>query len=73
MDDLRLPSFLERSSRVLVAGAGGGFDVYAGTKSGGTANFALGGTYGLIDPISDGFFGTMGPGQEAGGERCRWQ
>ena len=36
----------------------------AGTKSGGTANFALGGTYGLIDPISDGFFGTMGPGQE---------
>lgn len=30
MDDLRLPAALERSERVLVAGAGGGFDVYAG-------------------------------------------
>jgi len=30
MDELRLPSVLERSDRVLVAGAGGGFDVYAG-------------------------------------------
>jgi hypothetical protein len=35
-----------------------------GTKSTGTAAFAAGGTYGLIDPVSDGFFGTMGPGQE---------
>jgi hypothetical protein len=30
MDDFRLPSTLERSQRILVAGAGGGFDVYAG-------------------------------------------
>lgn len=30
MDELRLPSVLEKSHRVLVAGAGGGFDVYAG-------------------------------------------
>lgn len=30
MDELRLPSTLERSKRVLVSGAGGGFDVYAG-------------------------------------------
>jgi hypothetical protein len=30
MDQLRLPSALENSQRVLVAGAGGGFDVYAG-------------------------------------------
>jgi hypothetical protein len=30
MDSLRLPAALERSQRVLVAGAGGGFDVYAG-------------------------------------------
>lgn len=30
MDVLHLPSVLERSQRVLVAGAGGGFDVYAG-------------------------------------------
>jgi hypothetical protein len=30
MDQLRLPADLEQSRRVLVAGAGGGFDVYAG-------------------------------------------
>jgi hypothetical protein len=30
MDELRLPSALENSRRVLIAGAGGGFDVYAG-------------------------------------------
>lgn len=30
MDQLRLPSELEKCQRVLVAGAGGGFDVYAG-------------------------------------------
>ena len=30
MDELRLPSALEKSQRVLVAGAGGGFDVFAG-------------------------------------------
>ncbi len=30
MDQLRLPNALEASQRVLVAGAGGGFDVYAG-------------------------------------------
>lgn len=30
MDSLRLPASLEDSQRVLVAGAGGGFDVYAG-------------------------------------------
>lgn len=30
MDELRLPSALENSNRILVAGAGGGFDVFAG-------------------------------------------
>jgi hypothetical protein len=30
MEELRLPAALERSQRILVAGAGGGFDVYAG-------------------------------------------
>ena len=35
-----------------------------GTLANGTAGFAVGGTYGLIDPISDGFFGTMQSGQE---------
>ena len=30
MDELRLPTSLERCERILVAGAGGGFDVYAG-------------------------------------------
>jgi hypothetical protein len=35
-----------------------------GTVTAGTAAFAAGGTYGLIDPISDGYFGTMMPGQE---------
>lgn len=30
MDELRLPAALERCQRILVAGAGGGFDVYAG-------------------------------------------
>ena len=30
MDELRLPSVLENCQRVLVAGAGGGFDVFAG-------------------------------------------
>jgi hypothetical protein len=30
MDELRLPRALEASRRILVAGAGGGFDVYAG-------------------------------------------
>ena len=30
MDVLRLPSIIENSQRILVAGAGGGFDVYAG-------------------------------------------
>jgi hypothetical protein len=30
MDELRLPAVLERSQRILIAGAGGGFDVYAG-------------------------------------------
>ena len=30
MDQLRLPSAIENSQRVLVAGAGGGFDVYVG-------------------------------------------
>jgi hypothetical protein len=35
-----------------------------GTLANGTFGFAVGGTYGLIDPISDGFFGTMLPGQE---------
>ncbi|SRR5216684_3781286 len=35
-----------------------------GTTTLGTAAFAAGGTYGLINPVSDGFFGTMMPGQE---------
>jgi|SRR4051812_3689318 hypothetical protein len=35
-----------------------------GTTSGGSVTFAAGGTYGLISPISDGYFGNMGPGQE---------
>jgi hypothetical protein len=35
-----------------------------GTTATGTAGFAAGGTYGLIDPISDGFFGAMLAGQE---------
>jgi hypothetical protein len=30
MDELGLPSIIENSQRILVAGAGGGFDVYAG-------------------------------------------
>src|SRR5689334_5921401 len=30
MDELRLPSAIEKSQRILIAGAGGGFDVYAG-------------------------------------------
>src|SRR5271168_1354793 len=30
VDELRLPSAIEKSECVLVAGAGGGFDVYAG-------------------------------------------
>lgn len=30
----------------------------------GSASFALGGTYGLKDPVSDGFFGTMAAGEE---------
>jgi hypothetical protein len=30
MDTLHLPSAIENSERILVAGAGGGFDVYAG-------------------------------------------
>jgi hypothetical protein len=38
-----------------------------GTMATGTAGFAVGGTYGLIDPISPGFFGTMLPGQEVYG------
>ena len=35
-----------------------------GTITTGTAAFATGGTYGLINPVSDGFFGTMAAGQE---------
>lgn len=35
-----------------------------GTTTTGTSNFAAGGTYGLINPVSPGFFGTMFPGQE---------
>jgi hypothetical protein len=35
-----------------------------GTGVAGTATYAAGGTYGLIDPISDGYFGEMMPGQE---------
>jgi hypothetical protein len=38
-----------------------------GTITVGTAAFAAGGTYGLINPVSDGFFGTMMPGQEVYG------
>jgi hypothetical protein len=38
-----------------------------GTITSGSASFAAGGTYGLINPISDGFFGTMMPGQEVYG------
>ncbi|MCU1301081.1 MAG: hypothetical protein JWQ87_1365 [Candidatus Sulfotelmatobacter sp.] len=38
-----------------------------GTITSGTATFAAGGTYGLINPVSDGFFGTMMPGQEVYG------
>ena len=30
MDELHLPSAIEKSQRILIAGAGGGFDVYAG-------------------------------------------
>lgn len=36
----------------------------AGTGVTGSATFATGGTYGLISPISDGFFGVMQAGQE---------
>ena len=35
-----------------------------GTTTTGTSTFAAGGTYGLINPITPGFFGTMMPGQE---------
>jgi len=35
-----------------------------GVTTTGTSNFAQGGTYGLKDPVSDGFFGTMAAGQE---------
>jgi hypothetical protein len=35
-----------------------------GAVTPGTASFALAGTYGLIAPISDGFFGTLWAGQE---------
>jgi hypothetical protein len=35
-----------------------------GTTVNGSAGFAAGGTYGLINPISNGFFGTMAAGQE---------
>jgi hypothetical protein len=35
-----------------------------GAMTPGTDSFALGGTWGLKPPISDGFFGTMGPGEE---------
>ena len=38
-----------------------------GTITVGTAGFAAGGTYGLVNPVSDGFFGTMMPGQEVYG------
>ena len=38
-----------------------------GTITSGSAGFAAGGTYGLINPISDGFFGTMMPGLEVYG------
>jgi hypothetical protein len=30
MNELHLPASLERSTRILIAGAGGGFDLYAG-------------------------------------------
>jgi len=36
----------------------------SGTAVTGTAGFAVGGTYGLIDPISDGYFGVMSAGGE---------
>src|SRR5258708_73635 len=36
----------------------------SGATVSGTAAFATGGTYGLINPISNGFFGTMQAGQE---------
>lgn len=35
-----------------------------GVQTGGSASFALGGTFGLKDPVSDGFFGDMGAGEE---------
>jgi hypothetical protein len=35
-----------------------------GNAVSGTASFAAGGTYGLINPISPGYFGMMMPGQE---------
>lgn len=35
-----------------------------GATATGTASFAAAGTYGLINPVSDGFFGTMQSGQE---------
>ncbi|HEY3972733.1 MAG TPA: hypothetical protein VGM18_07000 [Candidatus Sulfotelmatobacter sp.] len=35
-----------------------------GTGVAGTATFATGGTYGLINPVSNGYFGIMQPGQE---------
>jgi hypothetical protein len=38
-----------------------------GTIVSGTASFAAGGTYGLINPVSDGYFGDMMPGQEVYG------
>jgi hypothetical protein len=38
-----------------------------GVQTNGSANFAAGGTYGLKDPVSDGFFGTMMAGQEVYG------
>lgn len=36
----------------------------AGTTVTGTAGFAAGGTYGLINPVSDGYFGVMPSGGE---------
>ncbi|SRR6266498_332781 len=38
-----------------------------GATATGTASFAAAGTYGLINPISDGYFGIMGSGQEVYG------
>ncbi|HVI08109.1 MAG TPA: hypothetical protein VND65_07410 [Candidatus Binatia bacterium] len=35
-----------------------------GTVQTGTFSYAAGGTYGLINPISDGYFGTMAAGQD---------